>query len=278
MAQGGHQDHRWPRRAAGVLRLRSRAWDPPAHHTRLTGRRVATDPPASGTRGCRSPQSGSRARSPMTRSTRRGSTPRVTSGPGRDSGCPASSTRRSSTALTEPTRQTDRPTLTPTSQRAHQQPPRDAHLPPRGRCSGPRPPKPSGAPGGPCSGWPPTPADDAGEWFVERRPDGATWQPGTHLTRRLPLTDREATQYISLGRDGYGQTDRDRSGEALPPRWARRCSSLNWAFRHSGPCRAHPDRSGDMSVSLPAHRPDQGSPLPEAPCGQARGGPPATWR
>jgi len=51
-------------------------------------------------------------------------------------------------------------------------------------------------------------ADDAGAWFIERRPDGATWQPGTlqadvtvagparslllTLTRRLPLTDREA--------------------------------------------------------------------------------------
>ncbi|MEW2357181.1 maleylpyruvate isomerase family mycothiol-dependent enzyme [Spirillospora sp. NPDC029432] len=52
-------------------------------------------------------------------------------------------------------------------------------------------------------------ADDAGAWFVERRPDGATWRPGTRqadvtvtgpagslllaLTRRLPLTDPEAT-------------------------------------------------------------------------------------
>jgi uncharacterized protein (TIGR03083 family) len=51
--------------------------------------------------------------------------------------------------------------------------------------------------------------DTAGAWFVERRPDGATWQPGTReadvtvtgparsllltMTRRLPLTDREAT-------------------------------------------------------------------------------------
>ncbi|AWS49268.1 maleylpyruvate isomerase family mycothiol-dependent enzyme [Streptosporangium sp. 'caverna'] len=51
--------------------------------------------------------------------------------------------------------------------------------------------------------------DDAGAWFVERRPDGATWQPATQradvtvtgparsllliLTRRLPLTDGEAT-------------------------------------------------------------------------------------
>jgi uncharacterized protein (TIGR03083 family) len=51
--------------------------------------------------------------------------------------------------------------------------------------------------------------DTAGAWFVERRPDGATWQPGTGqadvtvtgparsllltLTRRLPLTGREAT-------------------------------------------------------------------------------------
>ncbi|MGN6174287.1 MAG: maleylpyruvate isomerase N-terminal domain-containing protein, partial [Streptosporangiaceae bacterium] len=52
-------------------------------------------------------------------------------------------------------------------------------------------------------------ADDAGAWFVERRPDGASWKPGTQqadvtvtgparsllliLTRRLPLTDAEAT-------------------------------------------------------------------------------------
>jgi len=57
--------------------------------------------------------------------------------------------------------------------------------------------------------------DDAGAWFVERRPDGATWQPGTQqadvtvtgparsllltLTRRLPLTDREATNIIVDG-------------------------------------------------------------------------------
>jgi uncharacterized protein (TIGR03083 family) len=58
--------------------------------------------------------------------------------------------------------------------------------------------------------------DTAGAWFVERRPDGATWQPGTRqadvtmtgparsllltLTRRLPLTDREATN-ISVDGD-----------------------------------------------------------------------------
>jgi uncharacterized protein (TIGR03083 family) len=58
-------------------------------------------------------------------------------------------------------------------------------------------------------------ADDAGAWFVERRPDGAAWQPGTRqadvtvtgparsllltMTRRLPLTDREAT---SISVDG----------------------------------------------------------------------------
>ncbi len=51
--------------------------------------------------------------------------------------------------------------------------------------------------------------DHAGAWFVQRRPDGATWQPATQqaevtvkgpagslllaLTRRLPLADREAT-------------------------------------------------------------------------------------
>ena len=59
-------------------------------------------------------------------------------------------------------------------------------------------------------------ADDAGAWFVERRPDGATWQPGIQeadvtvtgparsllltLTRRLPLTDREVTN-ISVDGD-----------------------------------------------------------------------------
>jgi hypothetical protein len=59
-------------------------------------------------------------------------------------------------------------------------------------------------------------ADDAGAWFVERRPDGATWQPETQradvtvtgpaqsllltLTRRLPLADREAAD-ISVDGD-----------------------------------------------------------------------------
>jgi predicted lipid carrier protein YhbT len=56
---------------------------------------------------------------------------------------------------------------------------------------------------------------DAGAWFVERRPDGATWRPGTRqadvtvtgpaqsllllLTRRLPLSDRET---IDISVDG----------------------------------------------------------------------------
>jgi uncharacterized protein (TIGR03083 family) len=59
-------------------------------------------------------------------------------------------------------------------------------------------------------------ADDTGAWFVQRRPDGATWQPGTRqadvtvtgparsllltMTRRLPLTDREAAN-ISVDGD-----------------------------------------------------------------------------
>jgi hypothetical protein len=59
-------------------------------------------------------------------------------------------------------------------------------------------------------------AGDAGAWFVERRPDGATWQPGTQqadvtvtgparsllliLTRRLPLTDGGTTD-ISVDGD-----------------------------------------------------------------------------
>jgi uncharacterized protein (TIGR03083 family) len=58
--------------------------------------------------------------------------------------------------------------------------------------------------------------DTAGAWFVERRPDGATWQPGTRqadvtvtgparsllltMTRRVPLTAREATR-ISIDGD-----------------------------------------------------------------------------
>jgi uncharacterized protein (TIGR03083 family) len=57
---------------------------------------------------------------------------------------------------------------------------------------------------------------DPGAWLVERRPDGATWRPGTQhadvtvtgparsllltLTRRLPLTHREATN-ISVNGD-----------------------------------------------------------------------------
>ena len=59
-------------------------------------------------------------------------------------------------------------------------------------------------------------ADGAAAWFVERRPEGATWQPATRqadvtvtgpaqallltLTRRLPLTDR-ATASISIDGD-----------------------------------------------------------------------------
>jgi uncharacterized protein (TIGR03083 family) len=59
-------------------------------------------------------------------------------------------------------------------------------------------------------------ADDAGAWFVERQPDGATWRPVTRkadvtvtgparslllaLTRRLALTDRQATN-ISVDGD-----------------------------------------------------------------------------
>jgi hypothetical protein len=63
-------------------------------------------------------------------------------------------------------------------------------------------------------------ADDTGAWFVERRPDGATWQPGTRpadvtvtgpagsllliLTRRLALTDRDAAVSV----DGDAQLAR----------------------------------------------------------------------
>lgn len=64
-------------------------------------------------------------------------------------------------------------------------------------------------------------AGDAGSWFVERRPDGAAWTPGTGqadvtvtgparsllltLTRRLALTDREATDITVHGDTGLAQ-------------------------------------------------------------------------
>lgn len=64
--------------------------------------------------------------------------------------------------------------------------------------------------------WLATDADEAGAWFVQRRPDEVTWQPGIQqadvtvagparsllmtLTRRLPLTGREATD-ISVDGD-----------------------------------------------------------------------------
>ena len=63
--------------------------------------------------------------------------------------------------------------------------------------------------------------DGAGAWFVERRPDGATLQAGTRpadvtvtgparsllltLTRRLPLTDREAANISVDGDAGLAQ-------------------------------------------------------------------------
>ncbi|MFE0024028.1 maleylpyruvate isomerase family mycothiol-dependent enzyme [Amycolatopsis sp. NPDC059021] len=64
-------------------------------------------------------------------------------------------------------------------------------------------------------------ADGAGAWFVERRPEGATWQPGTRqadvmvagparslllvLTRRLPLTGREITDISVEGDAGLAR-------------------------------------------------------------------------
>ncbi|MFB9317030.1 maleylpyruvate isomerase family mycothiol-dependent enzyme [Cryptosporangium minutisporangium] len=64
-------------------------------------------------------------------------------------------------------------------------------------------------------------ADDTGAWFVERLPDGARWRPGTQqadvtvtgpagsllltMTRRLPLTDRGATDLSVDGDTGLVQ-------------------------------------------------------------------------
>ncbi|MDX6284016.1 MAG: hypothetical protein QOH03_5087 [Kribbellaceae bacterium] len=62
---------------------------------------------------------------------------------------------------------------------------------------------------------------DQGSWFVERHPDGATWQPGTHqadvtltgpagtllqiMTRRLPLTDHETAGITIAGNTDLAQ-------------------------------------------------------------------------
>ncbi len=64
-------------------------------------------------------------------------------------------------------------------------------------------------------------ADGAGAWLIERRPDGATWQPAARqadvtmtgpaesllltLTRRLPLTGREATSITVDGDTSLAQ-------------------------------------------------------------------------
>ncbi|WP_410673552.1 maleylpyruvate isomerase family mycothiol-dependent enzyme [Amycolatopsis sp. cmx-4-68] len=73
-------------------------------------------------------------------------------------------------------------------------------------------------------------ADGAGAWFVERLPDGATWRPGTRqadvtvtgparslllvLTRRLPLTGREATDLTVEGDTGLAQHWLDHTAHA----------------------------------------------------------------
>jgi predicted lipid carrier protein YhbT len=73
-------------------------------------------------------------------------------------------------------------------------------------------------------------ADGPGAWFVERRPDGATWQPGTEqadvtvsgparsllliLTRRLALTDREATSVSVEGDSDLAQHWLDNTAHA----------------------------------------------------------------
>jgi hypothetical protein len=64
--------------------------------------------------------------------------------------------------------------------------------------------------------------DGAGAWFVERRPEGATWQPATRpadvtvtgpagalllsLTRRLPLTDLAVDGDTDLARHWLDNT------------------------------------------------------------------------
>src|SRR5882757_6151176 len=172
--------------------------------------------PTSGRRGCRSPRSGSRARARMMRSTRRCSNPAADERSGTrfwissllneavihgfdaanaadrpadiDADIAAALISNHLTMLTSPTWEMQR------SESAHAI---------RGT--------------GQTLQWLATDtADDAGAWFVERRPDVTTWQPATQqadvtvtgparsllltLTRRLALTDREATN-ISVDGD-----------------------------------------------------------------------------
>jgi uncharacterized protein (TIGR03083 family) len=72
--------------------------------------------------------------------------------------------------------------------------------------------------------------DTADAWFVERRPDGATWRPGTRqadvtvtgparslllvLTRRLALSDRETTDISVDGDTGLAQHWLDNTAHA----------------------------------------------------------------
>jgi uncharacterized protein (TIGR03083 family) len=73
-------------------------------------------------------------------------------------------------------------------------------------------------------------AEGAGAWFVERRPEGATWQPGTGqaevtvtgpaqslllmLTRRLPLSGRETIDISVDGDTGLAQHWLDNTAHA----------------------------------------------------------------
>jgi uncharacterized protein (TIGR03083 family) len=73
-------------------------------------------------------------------------------------------------------------------------------------------------------------ADGAGAWFVERRPDGATWRPGTQqadvtvtgpagsllliLTRRIPLSDREIANISVDGNTDLAQHWLDNTAHA----------------------------------------------------------------
>ncbi|WP_020659991.1 SCP2 sterol-binding domain-containing protein [Amycolatopsis benzoatilytica] len=73
-------------------------------------------------------------------------------------------------------------------------------------------------------------AEGTGTWFVERRPDGATWQPSTRqadvtitgpagtlllvLTRRRPLADRDAADITVEGDAGLAQHWLDNSAHS----------------------------------------------------------------
>ena len=132
-------------------------------------------------------------------------------------------------------------------------------------------------------------ADGEGAWLVERRPDGATWQPGTRqadvtvtgpagsllqvLTRRLPLSAAAATQRRRRHRPRPALARQHRPRQRLTSRsssmtkvFSARAASVDGFItgRNAGPGRGLGD-GGVLSHRLPATGPGRGAALPRRP-------------